>query len=98
METLKPYTDKVNDTIIDILKDNMIGVMVLTCALEDDEILGENNFNKPSENSVLGGQKNKDDNMCERVVSLNLSMMKIFVFIQDEKLRRAQKNKKIEGM
>lgn len=73
METLKPYTDG----------ENMNGAMVLTWALEEYEILGENNFNQPSENSVLGGQKNKDDNMYECVVSLNLSMMEIFVFIRD---------------
>ncbi|KAG5595316.1 hypothetical protein H5410_036548 [Solanum commersonii] len=39
-------------------------------------------------------KKNKDDNLCERVASLELSMMKIVAFIRDEKLRRAQKNKK----
>uniref|UniRef100_M1B6M8 Uncharacterized protein n=1 Tax=Solanum tuberosum TaxID=4113 RepID=M1B6M8_SOLTU len=63
---------------------------------EQDEILGENNSNQPCENSVLSGQKNKDDNLCECVASLELSMMKVVAFIRDVKLRRAQKNKKNE--
>uniref|UniRef100_M1D8E2 Ring-infected erythrocyte surface antigen n=1 Tax=Solanum tuberosum TaxID=4113 RepID=M1D8E2_SOLTU len=49
MATLKPYTDEVKDTIINALKDNLKGVNVLTSAVEneEDEILGENNSNKP---------------------------------------------------
>ncbi|KAG5590982.1 hypothetical protein H5410_041496 [Solanum commersonii] len=43
METLKPYTDKVKDTIIDALKANLKGVTVLTSLVEneEDEILEE---------------------------------------------------------
>ncbi|KAK4706766.1 hypothetical protein R3W88_033675 [Solanum pinnatisectum] len=65
MATLKPCTDKVKDTIIDALKANLKGVIVLTSAVEneEDEILGENNSNQPYENSVSSGQKNKDDNL-----------------------------------
>ncbi|KAK4723789.1 hypothetical protein R3W88_026568 [Solanum pinnatisectum] len=49
MATLKPYTDEVKDTIIDALKANLKGVIVLTSAVEneEDEILGENN-SKPT--------------------------------------------------
>ncbi|KAG5629453.1 hypothetical protein H5410_001170 [Solanum commersonii] len=81
MATLKPYMDEVKDTIIDALKANLKGVIVLISAVEnhEDEILSENNSNQPCENSVLSGQKNKDDNLCKH-----------------EKLRRAQKNKKNE--
>ncbi|KAH0636947.1 hypothetical protein KY289_036862 [Solanum tuberosum] len=98
MPTLKPYTNEVKDTIIDALKANLEGVTVLTSAVEnkEDEILGENNSNQPCENSVSSGQKNKDDNLCERVASLELSMMKFFAFILDEKLRRAQKTRKMK--
>ncbi|KAH0665169.1 hypothetical protein KY285_026375 [Solanum tuberosum] len=82
-----------------VLKANLKGVTVLTSAVEnEDEILGENNSNQPCENSVSSGQKNKDDNLCERVASLELSMMKIVAFIRDEKLRRAQKNKKNDAV
>ncbi|KAK4734419.1 hypothetical protein R3W88_008680 [Solanum pinnatisectum] len=96
MTTLKPYTDEVKDTIIDALKANLKGVTVFTSTVENekDEILGENNSNQPCENSVSSGQKNKDDNLCERVASLELSMMEVVAFIRDEKLRRAQKNEK----
>uniref|UniRef100_M1DRW1 Uncharacterized protein n=1 Tax=Solanum tuberosum TaxID=4113 RepID=M1DRW1_SOLTU len=99
MTTLKPYTDEVKDTIIDALKANLKGETVLTSAIEnqEDEILGENNSNHPCENSVSSGQKNKNDNLCERVASLELSMMEVVAFIRDEKLRRAQKNKKNEA-
>uniref|UniRef100_M1AJ90 Uncharacterized protein n=1 Tax=Solanum tuberosum TaxID=4113 RepID=M1AJ90_SOLTU len=95
MATLKSYTDEVKDTIVDALNANLKGVTVLTSAVEneEDEILGENNSNQPCENSVLSGQKNKDDNLCERVASLEQSMMEIVAFIRDEKLRIAQKNK-----
>uniref|UniRef100_M1AR34 Uncharacterized protein n=1 Tax=Solanum tuberosum TaxID=4113 RepID=M1AR34_SOLTU len=98
METLKSYTDEVKDTIIDALKANLKGVTDLTSVVEneEDEILGENNSNQPCENSVSSGQENKDDNLCERVASLELSMMEVVAFIRDEKLRRAQKNKKNE--
>ncbi|KAH0672735.1 hypothetical protein KY284_023822 [Solanum tuberosum] len=88
MATLKPYTDEAN----------LKGVTVLTSAVENekDEILGENNSNQPCENSVSSEQNNKDDNLCERVASLELSMMEVVAFIRDEKLRRAQKSKKNE--
>ncbi|XP_015158242.1 glutamic acid-rich protein-like [Solanum tuberosum] len=100
METLKSYTDEVKDTIIDALKANLKGVTDLTSVVEneEDEILGENNSNQPCENSVSSGQENKDDNLCERVASLELSMMEVVAFIRDEKLRRAQKNKKNEAI
>uniref|UniRef100_M1E0Q0 Cyclic nucleotide-gated channel beta subunit n=1 Tax=Solanum tuberosum TaxID=4113 RepID=M1E0Q0_SOLTU len=96
MTTLKSYTDEVNDTNIDALKANLKGVTVLTSKIEneEDELLGENNSNQPCENSVLSGQKNKGDNLCERVASLEQSMMEVVAFIRDEKLRRTQKNKK----
>ncbi|KAH0637380.1 hypothetical protein KY289_037295 [Solanum tuberosum] len=35
--------------------------------------------------------------ICERVASLELSMMEVVAFIRDEKLRRAQKHKKNEA-
>ncbi|KAH0763638.1 hypothetical protein KY290_019711 [Solanum tuberosum] len=100
MATLKSYTDEVKDTIIDALKANLKGVTDLTSIVEneEDEILGENNSNQPCENSVSSGQKNKDDNLCEHVASLELSMMEVVAFIRDEKLRRAQKNKKNEAI
>ena len=82
MATLKSYTDEVKDTIIVILKAKLKGVMVLTCAAEEDEILGENNFNQHSENSISGGQKNKEDNLCECVASLELAVMESVVFIR----------------
>ncbi|KAH0722364.1 hypothetical protein KY290_005040 [Solanum tuberosum] len=77
MATLKPYKDEVKDTIIDALKANLKGVIVLNSVVEneEDEILGNNNSNKPCDNSVSSGQDNKpsnckDDNLCERVASL----------------------------
>ncbi|KAG5573031.1 hypothetical protein H5410_062797 [Solanum commersonii] len=96
--TLKSYTDEVKDTIIDALKSNLKGVIVLTSAVEnqEDEILGENNSDQPCENSVSSGQKNKDDNLCECVASLELSIMEVVAFIRDERLMRAQKHKENE--
>ncbi|KAG5573899.1 hypothetical protein H5410_063665 [Solanum commersonii] len=37
MATLNPYTNEVNDTIIDALKANLKGVIVLTLAIENEE-------------------------------------------------------------
>ncbi|KAH0722365.1 hypothetical protein KY290_005041 [Solanum tuberosum] len=60
MATIKPYRDKVKDTIIDALKANLKGVIVLNSVVEneEDEILGNNNSNKPCDNSVSSGQDN----------------------------------------
>lgn len=61
MTTLKPYTDKVTNTIIDDLKANFKGVNVVISVVEneEDEILGENNSYHLSENSVSRGHKIK---------------------------------------
>lgn len=70
------------DKIIDALQANWKCVVVLTSAVENekDEILGDNNSNKPCENFVSSGGKNisskyKHDNMCEDVTSHEQSMM-----------------------
>ena len=75
------------------------GATVLTVAVEkvEHQILGENNSNQPCDIFVLNGQNNTNDNLCECVSSLKLSMMKVVAFIRDDKLRRAQKNKKNDG-
>ncbi|KAG5579841.1 hypothetical protein H5410_050468 [Solanum commersonii] len=54
MATLEPYTDEEKDTIIDALKANLKGVIVLTSVVEneEDEVLCNNNSNQPCENSV----------------------------------------------
>ncbi|KAG5579878.1 hypothetical protein H5410_050505 [Solanum commersonii] len=77
MATLKPFKDEVKDTVIDVLKANLKGFIVLNSVIENekDEILGNYNSNKPCDNSVSSGQDNilsncKDDNLCERVASL----------------------------
>ncbi|KAK4733574.1 hypothetical protein R3W88_007835 [Solanum pinnatisectum] len=60
MATLKPYTNEVKDTVIDVLKVNLKGVTILTSAVEneEDELLGDTNSNQPCENYVSSGQKN----------------------------------------
>ncbi|KAG5590885.1 hypothetical protein H5410_041399 [Solanum commersonii] len=90
METLKPYMGELKDTVLDVLKENLKGVTVLTSTVEnvEDEYLSD--YNPSCENTVSSGHKNipstsKDDNLCERVASLEQSM---------EKLRRMEKNKK----
>ena len=81
---------ELKDISIDALKAKFKGVTIVTVAVEneEDEILGENNFNKPYENFVSSGQNNKNDNLCECVASLELSIMEVVTFTQDEKLRR----------
>uniref|UniRef100_M1DS54 Uncharacterized protein n=1 Tax=Solanum tuberosum TaxID=4113 RepID=M1DS54_SOLTU len=61
MATLKPYKDEVKDTVIDALKANLKGVIVLNSVVEnkEDEILGNNHSNKSCDNSVSSGQDNK---------------------------------------
>ncbi|KAG5579594.1 hypothetical protein H5410_050221 [Solanum commersonii] len=61
MATLMPYTDEVKDTIINTLKVNLKGVIVLTSTVknEEDEILGENNSNKPKLRRAQKNKKNK---------------------------------------
>uniref|UniRef100_M1DHB9 Uncharacterized protein n=1 Tax=Solanum tuberosum TaxID=4113 RepID=M1DHB9_SOLTU len=101
MATLKSYTDEVKDRVIDAIKGSLKGVTVLTSVVENEEneILGDNNPNQPCENFVLSGHKNipskcKDDNLCERVASLQQSMIEVVAFVRDEKLSRTQMNKK----
>uniref|UniRef100_M1DB66 Uncharacterized protein n=1 Tax=Solanum tuberosum TaxID=4113 RepID=M1DB66_SOLTU len=61
LATLKPYVDEVKDTILDTLKANLKGVIVLTSSLEnvEDEYLGDHNPNQPCENSVPSTSKDE---------------------------------------
>ncbi|KAG5592078.1 hypothetical protein H5410_042592 [Solanum commersonii] len=66
MATLKPYTDEVKDTIIDALKANLKGVIVLTSSIEnvEDGYSSDHNPNQPCENFVPN--TSKDESLCER--------------------------------
>ncbi|KAK4737977.1 hypothetical protein R3W88_001674 [Solanum pinnatisectum] len=74
METLKPYTDEVKDTIIDALKANLKGVTVLTSVVGnvEDEYSNDHNPNQPCENSVPSTSKDEslldDDNFSSLIV------------------------------
>ena len=97
MAILKPYTDEVKDTIIDTLKVNLKGVTVLTSSVVnvEDVYSSDHNPNKPCENFVPS--TSKDESMCERVASLEQSMVKIVAFVREEKLRRNEEKKKKKG-
>ncbi|KAG5580082.1 hypothetical protein H5410_050709 [Solanum commersonii] len=67
---------------------------VLTSSVEnvEDEYLSDHNPNQPCENSVPS--TSKDESLCERVTSLEQSMVEIVAYVREEKLRRNEKNKK----
>ncbi|KAH0685868.1 hypothetical protein KY285_016421 [Solanum tuberosum] len=94
LATLESYVDEVKDTILDALKANLKGMTVLTSSLEnvEDEYLSDHNPNQPCENYVPS--ISNDESLCERVVSLEQSMVEIFAYVREEKLRRNEKNKK----
>ncbi|KAG5579623.1 hypothetical protein H5410_050250 [Solanum commersonii] len=97
--TPTPYTNEVNDTVIDVLKTQLKGVTVLTAG---DEYLGDHNIIQPCVNSVSSRQKNvlstsndgSIENLSDRVVSLEQSMVEVAANVRKEKLRRIEKNKK----
>ncbi|KAG5586868.1 hypothetical protein H5410_047302 [Solanum commersonii] len=63
LATLKPYMDKVKDTILNALKANLKSVSVLISTREnvEDEYLSDHNPNQPYENSVPS--TSKDENL-----------------------------------
>ncbi|KAF3659047.1 hypothetical protein FXO38_12871 [Capsicum annuum] len=106
MKIFKPYTNEVKDTSIDALKAQLNGMIVLTSSVEvanEDEDLGGHNY-VPSPARVCdragsSGLKNtpkasNNNDMCERVVMLEKSVLDIVSFVRDERLRRIEKNKK----
>ncbi|KAK4716008.1 hypothetical protein R3W88_014346 [Solanum pinnatisectum] len=97
LATLKPYVDEVKDTVLDALKANLKGVAVLTFSVKnvEDEYLSDHNPNQPCENYVPS--TSKDENLCERVASLEQSMVEIVAYVREEKLRRNEMNKKKKG-
>ncbi|KAG5590139.1 hypothetical protein H5410_040653 [Solanum commersonii] len=96
LATLKPYMDEVKDTVLDALKENLKDVTILTSTVEsvEDECLSDHNPNQPCENFVPSSFK--DENLGKRVASLEQSMVEIVSYIQEEKFRRTEKNKKEE--
>ena len=109
MKKFKPYMNEVKDMVLDALKADLKGVTVLTSTAAVDEYLGDHSPIKVFENSVSSGHKNilstsknipstsNDENVCQRVASLERSVMEVVAFIRDEKLRRIEKNKKKQG-
>uniref|UniRef100_M1DAQ6 GF23793 n=1 Tax=Solanum tuberosum TaxID=4113 RepID=M1DAQ6_SOLTU len=60
----------------------------------EDEHLSDHNPNQPCENSVPS--TSKDESLCERVASLEQSMVEIVAYVREEKLRRNKKKKKVD--
>uniref|UniRef100_M1DJJ5 Uncharacterized protein n=1 Tax=Solanum tuberosum TaxID=4113 RepID=M1DJJ5_SOLTU len=58
----------------------------------EDEYLTDHNPNQRCENFVPSSSKGK--NLCERVASLEQSMVEIVAYVREEKLRRSENNKK----
>ncbi|KAG5601488.1 hypothetical protein H5410_032858 [Solanum commersonii] len=75
-------------------KADLKGVTVLTSSVEnvEDGYSSDHNPNKPCENYVPS--TSKDESICERVASLEQSIVKIVAFVQEEKLRRNEKKKR----
>uniref|UniRef100_M1DE92 Late blight resistance protein n=1 Tax=Solanum tuberosum TaxID=4113 RepID=M1DE92_SOLTU len=99
MKIFKRYTDEVKDPVIDVLKTQLKDVTVLTAG---DEYLGDHNIIQSCVNSVSNRQKNVPstsndgnlENLSDRVVSLEQSMVEVVTYVRKEKLRRIEKNKK----
>ena len=109
MKTFKPYTDEGKDRVIDALKGELKGVTVLTSTAAKNEHVSDHAPIQVCEAFVSTGKRNipstsknipstsNDGNVCQRVASLERSVMEIVAFIRDEKLRRIEKNKKKQG-
>lgn len=91
------FSFKVKNTVVNALKTNLKGVIVLTWTVEifEDDCLGDHNPNQPCENLVPS--TSQDENPCERVASLEKSLVKIVAYVREEKLRSTEKNKKKKG-
>uniref|UniRef100_M1DEG6 Myb X n=1 Tax=Solanum tuberosum TaxID=4113 RepID=M1DEG6_SOLTU len=98
METLKPYTDEVKNTIIDDLKASLKGVTVLTSAEGnvEDEYSNDHNPNQPCENYVPS--TSKDESLGERVASPEQSMVEIVAFMKEEEMKEEEKQQDEEKM
>ncbi|KAH0732970.1 hypothetical protein KY289_004158 [Solanum tuberosum] len=106
MKTFKPYTDEVKDAVIDVLKAQLKGVTILNArvARANNEYLGDHNIIKPCVKYVSSRQKNvpstsndgNSENLSDRVVSLEQSMVEVVAYVWKEKLRRIEKNKTID--
>ncbi|KAG5570591.1 hypothetical protein H5410_060357 [Solanum commersonii] len=101
MTTFKSYKDEVNGMILDALKANLKGVIVLTSTVENtkNEYLDDHNPDQPNENYVRVDNKNilctsNNKKLCECVASLEQTMMKVVTYVRDDKLKKTEKNKK----
>ncbi|XP_055827889.1 uncharacterized protein LOC129896091 isoform X2 [Solanum dulcamara] len=100
MATFKPYTDECKDMVLDALKTDLQGATVFTDAVVEDEYLSDHTPIQVCENFVSSGrQKNilstsNDANLCERIRSLEQSVMEVVAYMRYKKLRRIEKNKK----
>ncbi|XP_055827888.1 uncharacterized protein LOC129896091 isoform X1 [Solanum dulcamara] len=104
MATFKPYTDECKDMVLDALKTDLQGATVFTDAVVEDEYLSDHTPIQVCENFVSSGrQKNilstsNDANLCERIRSLEQSVMEVVAYMRYKKLRRIEKNKKKQAV
>ncbi|KAG5590645.1 hypothetical protein H5410_041159 [Solanum commersonii] len=84
MATFNPYMDEGKGTVIDALKAQLKGVIVLTSRVEytEDEYLVDHNLPTFDENLR---------NLRERVVTLEQSRMEVVAHVRNEKLERIKK-------
>ncbi|KAG5580114.1 hypothetical protein H5410_050741 [Solanum commersonii] len=81
---------------------NVVTVLISGVESTDDEYLGDHNNIQPCVNCVSNRQKNVPStsnngnlgNLRDRVVSLEKSMVEVVADIQEQKLKRIEKNKK----
>lgn len=93
IKIFKSYTNKVKDTIIDLLKVQLKGIIILT---EGDEHLSDHDVH--CVNSDFSRQKNilstsNDGNLeilSDRVLSFEHSMVEVVAHVWEEKLRRIE--------
>ncbi|XP_047258320.1 uncharacterized protein LOC124890543 [Capsicum annuum] len=98
--------DEVKDTSIDALKAQLKGVIILNTSVkvtDEDEDLDGHNYVPSSvrtcDHACSSGLKttldaSNDNELCEPVTVLEKSVMDIASFVEDERLRKIEKNKK----
>ncbi|KAG5630851.1 hypothetical protein H5410_002568 [Solanum commersonii] len=83
MKTFKPYTHEVKDAVINVLK-----AQLKLCV---------NYVSNRQKNVPSTSNDGNLENMSDRVVSLEQSMVEVVAYVRKEKLRRIEKKKKQKG-
>ncbi|KAF3616548.1 hypothetical protein FXO37_35047 [Capsicum annuum] len=107
MNAFKPYTNEVKDVSIDALRAHLKGMTVLTSSakvVNNDEDLDSHHYvpstpracdHAGSSGLKTSSNASNNDDLRKRVALIEKSLLDIASFVRHERLRRIEKNKKI---